>query len=47
MTCPNRKLQKGLGKRLELVPTPGKGWGVVAAEPINAGDYVVEPPEAG
>jgi SET domain-containing protein len=32
VTCRNRKLQKGMSKRLELVRTEGKGWGVVAAE---------------
>ena len=40
--CKNMQLQRQLGKKLYTKPTPGKGWGLFAAEDIRAGDFVVE-----
>jgi len=40
--CPNRRLQRGLRKRLQLFHTPAKAWCVRAAEPIMQGEFVIE-----
>ncbi|NWI90559.1 SETMR methyltransferase, partial [Pitta sordida] len=40
--CPNRLVQRGLRLRLQVFPSPGKGWGVRALEPVPRGRFVCE-----
>ena len=40
--CGNRCLQERASPPLTLVPTPGKGWGVIAGADIPAGSFIVE-----
>lgn len=42
VTCGNRCLQARASPPLELVPTPGKGWGVVAGTDVRAGTFIIE-----
>ncbi|MCO5562211.1 hypothetical protein L7F22_015837 [Adiantum nelumboides] len=41
-SCSNLPFQKRLGKKLELTKTERCGWGLQAAEPIKAGDFLIE-----
>ena len=40
-SCGNRAMQGRTEPKLTLVPTPGKGWGIVAGERV-AGAFVTE-----
>ncbi|KAH7285464.1 hypothetical protein KP509_33G029300 [Ceratopteris richardii] len=41
-SCSNLPFQKRLGRKLDLVKTEKCGWGLVAAERIKAGDFLIE-----
>ncbi|MCO5578061.1 hypothetical protein L7F22_031899 [Adiantum nelumboides] len=41
-SCTNLPFQKQLGRKLDLVKTEKCGWGLVAAERIKAGDFLIE-----
>jgi hypothetical protein len=41
-SCPNRVLQRGITYRIAVKKMAGKGWGVIALEPIPAGSFVCE-----
>jgi hypothetical protein len=41
-SCGNRALQQRAGPPLELVPTPGKGWGVNAGCDVPEGAFLIE-----
>ncbi|KAH7428970.1 hypothetical protein KP509_09G024900 [Ceratopteris richardii] len=41
-SCKNVPFQKRLGLKLDLVKTEKCGWGIVAAEKIRAGDFIIE-----
>ncbi|MCO5583216.1 hypothetical protein L7F22_037124 [Adiantum nelumboides] len=41
-SCTNLPFQKRLGRKLDLVKTVKCGWGLVAAERIKAGDFLIE-----
>ena len=40
--CRNRQMQRGLRSRLRLQRMPHKGWGVLAAQAIQPGEFVCE-----
>jgi len=40
--CGNRAIARRAGRKVAVRPTPGKGWGLFAAEDIAAGDFVLE-----
>ncbi|KAI5077321.1 hypothetical protein GOP47_0007145 [Adiantum capillus-veneris] len=41
-SCTNLPFQRRLGRKLDLVKTEKCGWGIVAAERIKAGDFLIE-----
>ena len=40
--CGNRAMGTRAGAGLSVVRTPGKGWGLVATEPLKAGSFIIE-----
>ncbi|KAI8465638.1 MAG: hypothetical protein J3K34DRAFT_83787 [Monoraphidium minutum] len=40
--CTARTTQRGVRRRLAVVPRPGKGWGVITREPLPHGAFVAD-----